>query len=52
MTTEDFEMFRPLQEPLRLSAPLVKVDTSVSVESDALERDVRAALASVRTGGC
>jgi adenylylsulfate kinase-like enzyme len=52
MTTEDFEMFRPLHEPLRLSAPLVRVDTSVSVESDALETDVRAALASVRTGGC
>ena len=32
MTIEDFERFRPLLEPLRLSAPLVKVDTTSPVD--------------------
>lgn len=32
MTTEEFERFRPLTEPLRLSAPLVRVDTTTAVD--------------------
>jgi hypothetical protein len=32
MTAEDFERFRPLTEPLRLSAPLVRVDTAAPVD--------------------
>ncbi|MHB8665517.1 MAG: AAA family ATPase [Acidimicrobiales bacterium] len=33
MTNEDFERFRPLTEPLRLSAPLVRVDTTTPVDA-------------------
>jgi predicted kinase len=40
MTIEDFERFRPLVEPLRLSAPLVRVDTSRAVDVDAVTREV------------
>jgi predicted kinase len=36
MTVEDFERFRPLLEPLRLAAPLVRVDTSLPVGIDAV----------------
>ena len=38
-----FERFRPLTEPLRLSAPLVRVDTTTPVDVD----DVIARLAVV-----
>jgi glucokinase len=34
MTTEDFERFRPLMDPLRLSVPLVRVDTTTPVNTD------------------
>jgi len=34
MTTEEFERFRPLTEPLRLSVPLVRVDTAAPVDVD------------------
>lgn len=40
MTTEDFERFRPLLEPLRLSAPLVRVDTSKPVDVSAVAAEV------------
>ena len=43
MTIEEFERFRPLTEPLRLSAPLVRVETTTPVDVD----DVIARLAVV-----
>ena len=47
MTTEDYERFRPLTEPLRLPAPLVRVDTSTAVDIDDLAARVHAALGSL-----
>lgn len=38
MTVEDYEMFRPLMEPLALDAPLVRVPTSREVDYDHLVR--------------
>lgn len=43
MTQRDFERFRPLVEPLRLSVPLVRVDTSTEVNIVEVARAVLAA---------
>ena len=42
MTVEDYEMFRPLVEPLALDAPLVRVSTSREVDYDHLVKDLSA----------
>lgn len=43
MTPADFERFRPLVEPLRLSAPLIRVETSTEVDAGAVAAAVLAA---------
>jgi hypothetical protein len=48
MTTEDFERFRPLMEPLRLSAPLVRVDTTTPVDTRQVAEMVIGALPTER----
>ncbi len=47
MTSEDYERFRPLTAPLRLRAPLVRVDTTTAVDTDDLAVRVQAALRSL-----
>lgn len=42
MTVEDYEMFRPLIEPLVLDAPLVRVPTSGEVDYDDLVNNLSA----------
>lgn len=41
MTEEEYEWFRPLEEPLRLRAPLVEVDTTGPVDVDAVAIAIR-----------
>lgn len=43
MTSADFERFRPLVEPLRLSAPLIRVETSTEVDHRGIAAAVLAA---------
>jgi hypothetical protein len=42
MTVEDYEMFRPLMEPLALDAPLVRVPTFREVDYNDLVQDISA----------
>lgn len=44
MTVEDFEAFRPLTEPLRLSCPLLRVGTAEPVDAAAVASAVQALL--------
>jgi predicted kinase len=40
MTADDYEQFRPLSEPLRVEAPLIRVDTEREVDYEAVLRDL------------
>lgn len=45
ITGEEYERFRPLTEPLRLDAPLVRVDTSGPFDAGSVAAEVLAAVA-------